>query len=470
MADVEYITTPGPGLLPGSDNLPGWDNKAPDTTIVHAHDGGAWEEITDEETKRIARAASKQASTIRTVVSSIGGVSYFYKGDYDPPMRGNGPGDAAFALDDNDNVIRLYRWTGTAWVRHELDNAVLANLDVGKLTAGSASISNVVAKHIWSGIVTSKAVEAEQITGDMIAANSFTATSGHIQSLDAGVITAGLLDADRIAGRSITAAHLQLGTITGESGILKNLNASDITAGVLSADRIDASTLRGKLIEGAVIRGGRVEGAEVIAVNQRYPEYSVALTNMGLEFRRDGRRTMVIGGGSLGIQLPISPDKEVYQDGRFVNCYRVLYGPREVSLGEDEFVWTNSKTGYIKKRSLYLGNDVTQGEPGHLLLSVNLSRRSGHGNSTPILSRLWIARFDSPGTVISFVGTVNLWPQQDYTSTLLLAVRNGNLGGNNPMALCASYIENGKPNNSKNDVNVYVDEIIYIPCSHKAGL
>ena len=213
MADVEYITTPGPGLLPGSDNLPGWDNKAPDATIVHAHDGGAWEEITDEETKRIAQAASKQASTIRTVVSSIGGVSYFYKGDYDPPMRGNGPGDAAFALDDNDNVIRLYRWTGTAWVRHELDNAVLANLDVGKLTAGSASISNVVAKHIWSGIVTSKAVEAEQITGDMIAANSFTATSGHIQSLDAGVITAGLLDADRIAGRSITAAHLQLGKI-----------------------------------------------------------------------------------------------------------------------------------------------------------------------------------------------------------------------------------------------------------------
>lgn len=469
MADVEYITTPGPGLLPGSDNLPGWDNKAPDTTIVHAHDGGAWEEITDEETKRIARAASKQASTIRTVVSSIGGVSYFYKGDYDPPMRGNGPGDAAFALDDSDNVIRLYRWTGTAWVRHELDNAVLANLDVGKLTAGSASISNVVAKHIWSGIVTSRAVEAEKITGDMIAANSFTATSGHIQSLDAGVITAGLLDADRIAGRSITAAHLQLGTITGESGILKNLNASDITAGILSADRVDANTLRGKLIEGAVIRGGRVEGAEVIAVNQQYPEYSVALTSVGLEFRRNGRRTMVIGGGSLGIQLPIGPDKEVYQNGRFVNCYRVLYGPREASLGRDEIVWMDGKTGYIKKRSLYLGDDVTIGEPGHLLLSVHLSRRSGHGNSKPVTSSLWISRLDSPGTRAHSVGSVGLWPQQDYTSTTLLARVSGNLGNNTPMALCASYMENGSPNNSKNNLNVYVDEIIYIPCSHKAG-
>ena len=201
----------------------------------------------------------------------------------------------------------------------------------------------------------------------MIAANSFTATSGHIQSLDAGVITAGLLDADRIAGRSITAAHLQLGTITGESGILKNLNAADITTGVLSADRVDASTLRGKLIEGAVIRGGRVEGAEVIAVNQQHPEYSVALTNLGLEFRRNNKRTMVIGGGSLGIQLPLSPDKEVYQNGRFVNCYRILYGPREARLGNDEVVWLDNKTGYIKKNSLYLGDDVTIGEPGHLI-------------------------------------------------------------------------------------------------------
>ena len=468
MADVEYIATPGPGLLPGAGSLPGWDNKAPDTTIVHAHDGGAWEEITDEETKRIARAASKQASTIRTVVSSIGGVSYFYKGNYDPPMRGNGPGDAAFALDDNDNVIRLYRWTGVAWVRHELDNAVLANLDVGKLTAGSASISNVVAKHIWSGIVTSKAVEAEKVTGDMIAANSFTATSGHIQSLDAGVITAGLLDADRIAGRSITAAHLQLGTITGESGILKNLNAADITTGVLSADRIDASTLRGKLIEGAVIRGGRVEGAEVIAVNQQHPDYSVALTNVGLEFRRNNKRTMVIGGGSLGIQLPLSPDREVYQDGRFVNCYRILYGPREARLGNDEVVWLDNKTGYVKKNSLYLGDDVTVGEPGHLILSVLLSRRSGQSNQ-PVLSSLWISKYGSPGDRIFYIGSVSLWPQQNYTTVTLLARVSGNPASNTPMALCASYIENGKPNSSKNNLNVYVDEILYIPCSHKAG-
>lgn len=376
MADVEYITTPGPGLLPGSDNLPGWDNKAPDTTIVHAHDGGAWEEITDEETKRIARAASKQASTIRTVVSSIGGVSYFYKGDYDPPMRGNGPGDAAFALDDNDNVIRLYRWTGTAWVRHELDNAVLANLDVGKLTAGSASISNVVAKHIWSGIVTSKAVEAEKITGDMIAANSFTATSGHIQSLDAGVITAGLLDADRIAGRSITAAHMQLGTITGESGILKNLNASDITAGVLSADRIDASTLRGKLIEGAVIRGGYIEGASLVATNRNFPRCRVAISDLGVRFQVDNKTYMSIGADNLrGIRIARDPEAGLEGPDGGISCYNSLVGLHQLPVVGEKIVW-DATHGYIKVFRVSGGRIIQRGATGIYFIRANVGRRN----------------------------------------------------------------------------------------------
>lgn len=395
MADVEYITTPGPGLLPGSDNLPGWDNKAPDTTIVHAHDGGAWEEITDEETKRIARAASKQASTIRTVVSSIGGVSYFYKGDYDPPMRGNGPGDAAFALDDNDNVIRLYRWTGTTWVRHELDNAVLANLDVGKLTAGSASISNVVAKHIWSGIVTSKAVEAEKITGVMIAANSFTATSGHIQSLDAGVITAGLLSADRIAGRSITAAHLQLGTITGESGILKNLNASDITAGVLSADRIDASTLRGKLIEGAVIRGGYIEGANLVAVNKNYPGYKVAISDLGVRFQADGRTYMSLGNGMRAIHIARDPEAGLEGPAGGIACYNSLVGLHPLPVVGEKVVWDAAR-GYIKVFRVSGGRIIQKGAVGIYFVEAHVGRRNVNDTRNECVFSFRAVDYDQP--------------------------------------------------------------------------
>lgn len=445
MADVEYITTPGPGLLPGLDNLPGWDNKAPDTTIVHAHDGGAWEEITDEETKRIARAASKQASTIRTVVSSIGGVSYFYKGDYDPPMRGNGPGDAAFALDDNDNVIRLYRWTGAAWVRHELDNAVLANLDVGKLTAGSASISNVVAKHIWSGIVTSKAVEAEKITGDMIAANSFTATSGHIQSLDAGVITTGLLEADRIAGRSITAAHMQLGTITGESGILKNLNAADITTGVLSADRIDANTLRGKLIEGAVIRGGYIEGGRLTAVNQQYPESKVQISDMGMNFILRNSTYMSIGRGSRGFVMPRVPDEGIEGSSGSVFCYNSLYGFHRLLRGAEKIVWDNER-GYIKV--FVLGNNglLSEYATGVYFINATVYRRQLTDVRNDCVFSFYAVDYDNP-SLKQAPGYIRIPAGVKSNTATCMFEGLAHFGKNRTLGLAIACLENGQAKN-----------------------
>lgn len=445
MADVEYITTPGPGLLPGSDNLPGWDNKASDTTIVHAHDGGAWEEITDEETKRIARAASKQASTIRTVVSSIGGVSYFYKGDYDPPMRGNGPGDAAFALDDNDNVIRLYRWTGVAWVRHELDNAVLANLDVGKLTAGSASISNVVAKHIWSGIVTSKAVEAEKITGDMIAANSFTATSGHIQSLDAGVITAGLLDADRIAGRSITAAHLQLGTITGESGILKNLNASDITTGVLDADRIDANTLRGKLIEGAVIRGGYIEGGRLTAVNQQYPESKVQISDMGMNFILRNTTYMSIGRGSRGFVMPRVPDEGIEGSSGSVFCYNALYGLHRLLQSTEKTVW-NEDYGFIKVFALRNYGLLLENAAGLYMINATVYRRQLTDVRNDCVFSFRAVDYDNP-SLKQAPGYIRIPAGVKSTTATCLFEGPAHFGRNRTLGLAIACLENGQAKN-----------------------
>lgn len=463
MADVEYITTPGPGLLPGSDNLPGWDNKAPDTTIVHAHDGGAWEEITDEETKRIARAASKQAGTIRTVVSSIGGVSYFYKGDYDPPMRGNGPGDAAFALDDNDNVIRLYRWTGTAWVRHELDNAVIANLDVGKLTAGSASISNVVAKHIWSGIVTSKAVEAEQITGDMIAANSFTATSGHIQSLDAGVITAGLLDADRIAGRSITAAHLQLGTITGESGILKNLNASDITAGVLSADRIDASTLRGKLIEGAVIRGGYIEGGMLTAVNQQYPESKVQISDRGMNFILWGSTYMSIGRGSRGFVMPRVPDEGVEGPSGSVFCYNALYGMHRLLRSREKVVWDQTR-GYVKVFALNNGGLLSEYAPGVYFINASVYRGQPNDTKNDCTLSFYPVDFDNP-SFEKQPGYINIPAGVKSVTATCLFEGPAHFGKGKTLGLAMCRLENGQAQNKNKSMYAGLHYVGWLACN-----
>lgn len=100
----------------------------------------------------------------------------------------NGPSGTApqgsiwFQTGTNGGIIGQWQQTdasntGSTWTRRDLRNEVIANLDVGKLTAGSATIVDAVVQKIWSEVVTTKFLTATEkiITKDVIATGAVTA-------------------------------------------------------------------------------------------------------------------------------------------------------------------------------------------------------------------------------------------------------------------------------------------------------
>lgn len=293
MAANEYVQWPGPATFPGDSLYPFYVGVATGSTVVHAPNTAAWTEITDEETKHILTFANTQANAAMQQVRSAGGRVTYFTGDGYPPLLGEGIGDTARGRDAvTGEILVEYVWTGSTWDQQQVSSGLVSNLDVGKLTAGSAAIDSAVvgriaadtaqvmqldvshltasdasmneltSRKVWAGIVTSRAIQANKITGDQIAAGAITADNGVIGSLDAGVITSGSLDSARIAAGSITAAQLAAGTIKADSAAVASLDASKITVGSMDAARIAAGTITGdKIAAGAITAGSLSAGA-----------------------------------------------------------------------------------------------------------------------------------------------------------------------------------------------------------------
>ncbi|WP_152346587.1 hypothetical protein [Brevibacterium sp. CFH 10365] len=101
-----------------------------------------------------------------------------------------------------------------AWKRTEISSEAIANLDVGKLTAGSAEIADLVAQKIFAEAVVAKTSTAEAFIGE-----------------------------NAILSGAVTAAKMRAGTITAESGIIGSINAGAITVGEMDGARIKAQSI-----------------------------------------------------------------------------------------------------------------------------------------------------------------------------------------------------------------------------------
>lgn len=280
MGSYEYITWPGNRTTPGPDLFPGWNPSAHGSQVVHGHNGSEWVEVDpkqDPEAFNIAKRADKLRNDILEMVRQDGGRVFYYDGSGFPPLRGYNPGDTARGREPKTGSILVeYRWSGLEWIQQRLTDGMISSLDVGKLTAGTASIQKVVADAIWAGIIQAKSIVANKITGELIEANTIrgahiaagsitadklqtgtiTAESGVIGSLDAGTITVGSLNGQRIAAGSITAAQLAAGTITADSAVVASLDADKIKAGTIDSSLITADTLKGQTFIGGRFIGG----------------------------------------------------------------------------------------------------------------------------------------------------------------------------------------------------------------------
>lgn len=72
-------------------------------------------------------------------------------------------GDLYRRIDADTNITSEYQWSGSTWVQQLVTTTAISNLDVGKLTAGSAAISNLVVEKLWAEVIRAKKILADQV-------------------------------------------------------------------------------------------------------------------------------------------------------------------------------------------------------------------------------------------------------------------------------------------------------------------
>lgn len=234
-AGGQYVTTPGFAALGHSS--PTNSRTAPGSTIVYSPKGWRWEEAGDGYSKTISKlTAATVESSVRRIRTSMGEVSYIRgTSDTQPPFSGQSVGDTCRVQDAQTlDIVAEWRWDGANWERMKVTSEQISNLDVGKLTAGSASIAEVTARkiasdvgrfleittdqltvtgnasfvnatahHVWTEIITAGQGEFEQIKAGMLAANSVSASNIQGGAIDGQVITGATIQTERNNQRGI---------------------------------------------------------------------------------------------------------------------------------------------------------------------------------------------------------------------------------------------------------------------------
>lgn len=231
----QYVTVPA-FATPGHSS-PSNSRDAPGSTVVYSPKGWKWEEAGDDYSKTISKlTAATMESAVRRIRTSMGEVSYI-RGTSDtvPPFSGQSVGDTCRVQDaETLDIVAEWRWDGATWERMKVTSEQISNLDVGKLTAGSASIAEVTARkiasdvgrfleittdqltvtgnasfvnatahHVWTEIISAGQGEFEQIKAGMIAANAISANNLQAGAVDGQVITGATLQSERAANRGI---------------------------------------------------------------------------------------------------------------------------------------------------------------------------------------------------------------------------------------------------------------------------
>ena len=225
----QYVTVPGFAAMGHSS--PTNSRTAPGSRIVYSPKGWRWEEAGDDYSKTVSKlTAATMESAVRRIRTSMGEVSYI-RGTPDtlPPFSGTSVGDTCRVQDAQTlDIVAEWRWDGATWERMKVTSEQISNLDVGKLTAGSANIAEVTARkiasdvgrfleittdqltvtgnasfvnatahHVWTEIISAGQGEFEQIKAGMLAANSVSASNIQGGAIDGQVITGATIQTDQ---------------------------------------------------------------------------------------------------------------------------------------------------------------------------------------------------------------------------------------------------------------------------------
>ena len=142
--------------------------------------------------RQTADQAMTMAGTKNTVTYSDG-----------PPVGiGQTVGDTHRQRDGSGNIEAEWSWDGADWVPQQITSEAITNLDVGKLTAGSAAIDDLVAQRI--GAATGEFIElaTDQLIASDAGFDTAVANQMFVDIFTANQVTANEIDVNSIASHS----------------------------------------------------------------------------------------------------------------------------------------------------------------------------------------------------------------------------------------------------------------------------
>lgn len=163
-------------------------------------------------------------------------------GDAHPNPESAKQGDLWRRIDASKNVIAEWYWTGSAWQPSQITNGVISNLDVGKLTAGSAIIQTAVINKIAA-----QTADVIELNADRITAGTISSARIDVSDLAAKIATVIQLNADRITAGTIATGRLNATEVAAAVASVIQLNASRITAGTVNTARLNTNEIAAKV-------------------------------------------------------------------------------------------------------------------------------------------------------------------------------------------------------------------------------
>lgn len=218
----QYATVPG-FALPGHSS-PSNTKDAPGSTIVYSYKGAVWEEVTDDYQKIVSDLTGKTIeSALSRMHGQFGEIFYITGGeDTKPFFKGSAIGDTCRVQRPGDKVIVAeWKWNGNDWEKVQVSSAVVSNLDVGKLTAGAATINELAARKIAAATGQFLELKTEQlvVSGEAnfkkAVAQEIWAKIVHSHDAEFVKIKAGMLDANAVTAENIRAGAIDGQVITG---------------------------------------------------------------------------------------------------------------------------------------------------------------------------------------------------------------------------------------------------------------
>lgn len=195
-----------------------FDGAAVDLDLAREEIAESQEEIRDA----FGQSIEGLSERIDQIVVGEGGILLLFSEDAPTGDDKAPPGSTWWMINADKAIVGQWQQTGTddvpVWTPRQIESDIIANLDVGKLTAGQAAIAQLVAMKIAASTANIQTVNV----GNLFVTDGATMNQATINYLFANVvqakkITADMIDVNSLSGITLTGATVQTAVPGGPS-------------------------------------------------------------------------------------------------------------------------------------------------------------------------------------------------------------------------------------------------------------